>query len=717
MEEPTVKRVVVSQFLAKQIGKHGGVDELELAEAIDEIELETQTLGAPFIKVHLIDPYYRLLTSGFITAVEGLLNSIQVEFPEGSNWWWQLAAVEVSNDLTQPNLTLTFEDRIVSQLREITGYKTVPAGTQTRAEFVKALIDEANLKLRHEGKEPIRAVIPSLEVLQEVEESTSEKTETLTGKNELGQTTLTSKSKRAEKNRVNRAPAIGEGTELKVGGQPIESEQTDQANILLGVANKHKAPLVAVEALIFAGIAETRLRPLATLNSAGLWGILQSSPSNWPKAPQESAGMAESFLLGGKGFQSGGAIALANGGATNPVEIAVRVEAPSEWPTNAYATQPEYQDFLPEAQAIINAGGGAWGGSAGGSTTGSSDVAQLTRGTPADPYESTWDCIERLAQQVRWYAFTSGLSLTTFRRGRFFYYMDAHDQIRQKPAAYLEIPANKVVNAHKGKTTVGAIASGMLGTVDNTAFEYRSTHKVKGKISRKSRIAKPQTPTELRVPLICEPLEYQAGDVFVVRNSGTFNGRWVVTDAVRKYIEGPYTTLTLTPPLAPYPEPAASSSGASTGVQAVVENAEKAYSEKSKYSYSQEANRENNGTLFGEAPRTMDCSSFATLVYKAAGMPDPSGRNYSPIGNTTSMIAHMVETKNPVPGDLGFYGSNPKEPTHVVINLGNGNAIGMENPAVGLAVGPFESLGNPPFIGWYRLKGEYPGESHTTGGK
>jgi hypothetical protein len=169
MEEPTTKRLAVSHFLAKQIGRHGGVDELELAEAIDEIELETQTLGSPFIKVHLIDPYYRLLTSGFISAIEELLDDIQVEFPEGSNWWWQLAAVEVTNDLTQPNLVLTFEDRIVAELREITGYKTVPAGTQTRAQFIKAIIDEANLKLRHEGKEQIYPVIPSLNVLLDVE--------------------------------------------------------------------------------------------------------------------------------------------------------------------------------------------------------------------------------------------------------------------------------------------------------------------------------------------------------------------------------------------------------------------------------------------------------------------------------------------------------------------------------------------------------------------
>jgi hypothetical protein len=265
------------------------------------------------------------------------------------------------------------------------------------------------------------------------------------------------------------------------------------------------------------------------------------------------------------------------------------------------------------------------------------------------------------------------------------------------------------------------IHAGMVGIWDNTTYEFQQAHKVKGAVQSASRLAKPATPTELRVPVICEPLEYQAGDVFIIRNSGTFNGRWVVIDALRNYIEGPYTTLTLSPPLLPYPEPAASSTGTAgtqiTGVQAVVEQAEKAYSERVKYQYTEEIPaRENNGTLFGEAPRRMDCSSFATLSYKEAGLPDPSNQGYSPIGNTTSMIRNMVKTSNPVPGDLVFYGSNEKEPVHVVVYIGNGNAIGMEDPALGLAEGPAwgsGSLGNgagPPIggegVAW-RLRGEY----------
>ena len=159
-------------------------------------------------------------------------------------------------------------------------------------------------------------------------------------------------------------------------------------------------------------------------------------------------------------------------------------------------------------------------------------------------------------------------------------------------------------------------------------------------------------------------------------------------------------------------------------MQAAVEQAEKAYSERVKYQYTEAIPaRENNGTLLGPSPRTMDCSSFATLCYKEAGLPDPSDKGYSPIGNTTSMIAHMVKTSNPVPGDLVFYGSDETSPKHVVVYIGNGNAIGMEDPAVGLAEGPAWGSGNlgegagPPIggegVAW-RLRGEYPTELHST---
>lgn len=731
-------RLAVTSFLAKHIGKGGGVDQLQLANAIAEIEIETRTSGAAVMKVQLVDPYWSLLTSSFIEVqrttqhvgsekaeLPTSLRKIQVEFPQKSGWMWQIVAVEATNELSQPNLILTFEELIVAQMHEVWGYKVANSGMRTRAEFVAAMVDEVNMRLKQQRQKPIRFVCPSEKRVIEVEESS----EGASRAGESGSTSLTAKDRVSEAARVNKSAALGKGSELTVKGVTITPEQEEQANILLGVANAENAPLAAAEALIFAGIAESGLT--ASPGNGSHLGVLSGSVGAFKQG--ESQRMAECFLKGGEGFQAGGAIKLADAGATNAVEIAVKVEVPSIWPANAYEHEENYPKFLPEAQAIVNAGGGVRGslllGS--GATTGESSASQIARGTPENPDEDTWECIQRLASQVRWYAFTNGKKLPTetdggkletdsYKRGRFLYYMDAFDFTRQVPAAYLEIPANRITNCHTGKTTTGVIAEGMVGTWDDTTYEYQTTHKVEGKVQRKARIATPATPSELRIPLVCAALEYEAGDVIVIRNSGTFNGRWLVTATARNYIADPFTTLTLEPPLLPYPEPAGEGSGSqsagTTGVEGVAANAEKAYSEMSKYTYTENLRaRENKGTLYGPAPRTMDCSAFATLCYKEAKLPDPSDRDYVTIGTTSSMIPNMVRTSSPAPGDLVFYGSDEAVPQHVVVYIGNGEAIGMETYGVNLLRGPAWGAGNlgtgaGPVIGGtghaYRLKDE-----------
>jgi cell wall-associated NlpC family hydrolase len=73
-------------------------------------------------------------------------------------------------------------------------------------------------------------------------------------------------------------------------------------------------------------------------------------------------------------------------------------------------------------------------------------------------------------------------------------------------------------------------------------------------------------------------------------------------------------------------------------------------------------------------PSVMDCSGFATWVYKSVGAPDPNG--YSPEypgwGYTGTQIAHgrKVEPKDLKPGDLVFYGRGSV--THVAIYIGDG---------------------------------------------
>jgi cell wall-associated NlpC family hydrolase len=692
-------RLAVASLLVKHIAKtvKGKVNEEQLAGAVDEIELESQIEGSSFIKVHLIDPYWTLATSDFLARTpDGMLDKIECEFPEHSGWWWRLVAVEISNSVTQPNVVLVFEDRIVAWLREAIGEKVAPPGTTTRAQFAKTLLDEVGLKDR---SKKILPVIPSLNVLQPVESKNA------TGAQEVveseGNVNVegipTPKAKANAHAKANKTPGVGAGAAITIKGVAPTSAQQALINEVLAIANEHGAGQVPVEALIEACIDENDFtnNPGGGEGSTGLLQLIPSTAASLGIDPLNVKQCVTAFLT--KGFSgNGGAIAYAKAHPNAPAyEVAQAVQASGAGEASKGAAN--YGQFAAEAKAIISAGGGVTGGT--GNTSGESDIGQLQRGTTQNPDENSFECIERLAKQVRWFAFTDGQR---------FFYMDGFDFERQKPSAYLDIPANQLTNGHTGKKESGVVLDGLLSNMDNTEYSYQASHKKRGKAARKSTIAKPQSPSEIHLPLTCEPLEYRAGDVFVIQNSGPLNGRWVVTDAVRKYIEDPFTTFTLEPPQAPYPEPQASSKTGAGGtesslgpINSVVEAAKKALKEKSQYQYSEASNRANNGTLFGPSPRTMDCSSFAILCYKAAKQPDPSGANYGTIGNTDSLIGHMVKTDQPQPGDLAFFGSSVSATTHVNVVVGNGNSISMGKQG-DPSEGPTEQMGPSGYLGVWR---------------
>lgn len=523
----------ISTFLATQIvdaSAKGQVEVVQLAERIGEIEIQTQIAGASTMKVTVIDPEWELSKSGFVTPdEEGFLPVVEVEFPESSGWRWTLCEVEVSTEVASPNLTLTFEDKIIADLRQYWGPKQVPPGTQTRAQFVRSLLNEVG----QHGEPKIKLVCPSLNVKQPVE-----KTETgIVHAKTASQTQL-------ETEKANKTRGVGAGSEVTVKGASLSSDQRLAANTLMGVGNELSAPQVAVEACVFAGIAESGLDPSA--NNGNFWGVLSAAVGVIPQS--NTAEMAHYFYNGGKGFQAGGAIALAKAGVKDPVEIAVRVEAPSIWPSNAYASESGYSSFLPEARAIIQAGGGVKVGGAGATSEGESDIAQLQRGTQDNPDEDSFECVSRLAQQVNWFAFTNGQN---------FYYMDGPDFARQTPTLYLDIPGNHVVHGHSGKNENGTILVPATFIVSNTSFEYNRTRKLQGKTQRRARAIKPSTPAEGRFSLICGITDFRAGDVFVIQHSGSPDGRWVVSDVTRNCLKDTFSQIILEPPVEPLPEPKA----------------------------------------------------------------------------------------------------------------------------------------------------------------
>jgi cell wall-associated NlpC family hydrolase len=695
------------------------VDSTYLASVIQEITPETQISGTSILHLYIIDPYWAVQRSGLIDTDDTgeLANDVDVNFPEGSNLWWRLAMVDGGNDLSDANLELTFIDRSVAYMQDDWGPLSAAPNTRTRAQFVKQLVDRIPRVLH---VQPISFVCPELNVIQPVATSTT---------NTTGGTILASITA-ATQAKANKTKGLGAGAAITIKGATPNAQQRSNINIALGVANQENAGPIATEALIFAAIAETGIRQ--ETNSSGHKGPWQSTYY----AATDVAGAAKGFLTGGPSFGGGGAIAQVKAGVTDPIAIAETVEV-----GGSYASETGYANFLPEAKAIIAAGGGTTVGSLGtttgtSTTSGVSDVSQLARGTPQNPDEDSWSCGQRLASEVNFFLFSNG---------DYLYYMDGPDLIAQQPALYLTLSedgtswtaTDPVTGKKKAESSASRIITNLKYTFDNTAFQYQSTHKRRGRVQRKTAIRKPQTASQLKFNMICGVFEFRAGDVIVFQAAGAINGRWIVEDTTRNVFADQFTQFTLGPPTIPYPEPQASSTaaglpGAGTGTgagagttpgsattallagqqgklagvaaaAALALSAEQAHPGTYQYSEQVGAARQSGGGLFGPAPRVMDCSKFATLCYQAAGLPDPSHFNFTTIGNTTSIIAHCtkISAGEALPGDLCFFGSSPSATTHVNVYVGNGQSISMGAPG-DPHQGPSAQMGPSGFLGYYR---------------
>lgn len=115
-----------------------------LTSALQDLIIETTAQGASFLELHIIDPYWMLLTrygdnpAFFDVDDSGLWIPVDVNFPQGTDCWWRLASGTPTLDPTQANV-FVFEDRIVTQLRDLGGPKHA-SNNQTRAEFIYSCV-------------------------------------------------------------------------------------------------------------------------------------------------------------------------------------------------------------------------------------------------------------------------------------------------------------------------------------------------------------------------------------------------------------------------------------------------------------------------------------------------------------------------------------------------------------------------------------------------
>lgn len=166
-----VKTTVAGQMNAQT----GGPTCKDLRDMITDVVIETVAQGASTLKVTLVDPHLRLIShkdrSGntFIQAdpTGFLWPPIDINFPSRTDCYWRLCQVNASTFVGDPNLILTFEDRLVSWLREIganEGNVSQATPGSTLGGAIVQLIDGANQFIRGHPKyggadwDPIRLV-------------------------------------------------------------------------------------------------------------------------------------------------------------------------------------------------------------------------------------------------------------------------------------------------------------------------------------------------------------------------------------------------------------------------------------------------------------------------------------------------------------------------------------------------------------------------------
>jgi hypothetical protein len=486
----------------------------DLTHAITDVLPESHMTGSSVVKVMMHDERLELLRSGFFSSVDGAgnlspatkkqttittsssgkplkrdrsklvtepgrLDPIEINYPEGSKYWWRLSTVSAVDDGT---LTLTFIDRIADELQTLRGPYKANRATMTRAEFLKLVAGKVPEIRFHSTELDLREPIDPVDIKA---------------------TVPSTKSKHGKKHKG----LAANYKDLTVKGFPMGKRQAENANLLIAQAQRRRASERVTVAIVFAGIWESNLEVYA--DNGTYWGVLSGAKQYFlpPSGYLEVTAMADAFLMGGKGFKS--AIYLGNpgpvgGGLEDPAAIASQAEGASPYDSKGVSRQYEAQSDWPgvqvatdEAKAIVQAAGGsaAGGDLSTGPTVETVQPYFFQIGTSSNRGESLWDGMQRLAQEVNWSLFTDGPDL---------YYDSQTALIKQKVARVLSYGDADILNWN---------------------YDWNSR----------------QVATQFTVTLLCDPFEYRSGDVFMVQGFGIDDsstakrpGAWLVQDVIRQ---------------------------------------------------------------------------------------------------------------------------------------------------------------------------------------
>lgn len=339
---------------------------VDIAAAIIDTSLTLTIEGASTLDLTVLDVDLKLLRGDLLTGwawgtnaddrdeKHWILDGRAVDAKLDDLWFRLVKVSKQSADM----LVLTFEDRLVALLRAHSGARKVYRDNLTRAQFVKALCNAADVPTH----------IPELNKRQPIAKASQKVTEA----------DRTSEGKQG----------LDKSAKITIKGQKASRTQLKILERGLDAAMSLDPPEKALLALICAAIGESTVSYV--VNSSGHGGPWQSSSIDAHDVEKQ----AHHFMAGGNSFLPGGAIKLARSqpGLT-PGDIATKVEISGK-------PGSFYQAHIGEAKKILAAYGGK------GSSL-SVEVEQpyaFARGKN----ENSWDAIQRLAQEVNFRAFIRG---------------------------------------------------------------------------------------------------------------------------------------------------------------------------------------------------------------------------------------------------------------------------------------------------------------------
>lgn len=542
----------------------GATIDADVVEAItgtDQNVIEATIEGASTITLQLSDPHRDLLNSGIFRPAKPKEAGVLLE---AIDMGWECAELDkAANGL----LTVSFQQQEVMALRRQRKAAKISRGKRTRAQFYKSRVEVV--------RRP-KIIFAALE---------------------LGKKQPVEKAKdapSAEARDANRDKGIADNAKLKVKGSAISRTQRRQAERALSVADSLNASERVMIAEICSAIGESTLGEDMGPNSLGYAGVFQANVKNIDKDDTEE--QAHFFLKGGKGFQAGGAIALAKSNPDlSPGAIATKVEASGEAPAF-------YDAFRDEAEAIVK----AFGGSNESVTTTKREAKQYAfmQGPPdGEQGEDAWELGERLfVKEVGWRRFFVGNRLYV-------------------------IP-EEVLMASRPRMTLSSDSAG----VDGVTF------------SLKSNLTVDEAHVDVRAALWAAP----PGSVIVLEDEGPADGRWLVA-TIRRPLFGKTSAIDLRrgnallkEKLEPAHEVTTSTSTRSTGSTLRDEIVKIA---KAEVGYKEGAGNKNK---YG--PSTFWCGYFIMWVWRKAGVDNVPALQYVPaVGNLQS---------KPLPGDAVSYHSH-----------------------------------------------------------